>query len=69
MMCEVLGTIVGIAVYTASYAIFVRGEEENCDEDKRGSDPNKVRKYRPAYTLYKHSMCIRIHVVGLCKKL
>lgn len=45
MVCEVLGTVVGIAVYTASYAIFVTSEEEDCSSDERVSDPKKVRKY------------------------
>ena len=53
-MCEVLGTVVGIAVYTASYATFVRDEQEDCGEDKV-SDSDKVRKY---VNVAKNCMCM-----------
>lgn len=46
-MCfEVIGTMLGVAIYTMCYLSFVEGEEDVCSEGARVSDLNKIRAYR-----------------------
>ena len=46
-MCfEVIGTMLGVIIYTVCYLGFVENEEDSCNGGTRISDPNKVRMPR-----------------------
>ena len=46
-MCfEVMGTMLGVIIYTLCYLVFVDNEEDICSGGVRLSDPNKIRVYR-----------------------
>ena len=46
MCCEVIGTLIGILVYTVYYIGFVGNQSNDCSDGSRLQDPNKIAAYR-----------------------
>ena len=62
LVFEVLGTLLGISIYTVSYGIFVGGNEDACFDSTRGYDTNKVR---PPVCVWGYNQCV-IYIAGAC---